>query len=62
MYVANSYSDFVYNTDVVVVNCSACSPSTPTIQVRIPQKPTVLSVNLCLKRTNINKRVRGWTT
>ena len=34
---------------VVVVKWSACSPSTPTIQVRIPLKPTFFSVKLCLK-------------
>ena len=38
---------------------SACSPSTPTIRVRIPLKPTVFSVKLCLKRTKINKKRPG---
>ena len=44
---------------VVVVKWSACLPSTPTIRVRIPLKPTVFSVILCLKRTKINKKRPG---
>ena len=51
------------NTDrswaVVVVKWSACSPSLPTIRVRIPLKPTIFSVKLCLKRTKINKKEAG---
>ena len=42
---------------VVVVKWSACLTSTPTIRVRIPMKPKVFSVNLCLKRMKIR---RGW--
>ena len=41
---------------VVVVKWSACLPSTLTIRVRIPPKPTVFSVKLCLKKTKINKK------
>ena len=44
---------------VVVVKWSACSPSTPTIRVRIPLKPKVFSIILCLKRTKINKKRPG---
>ena len=44
---------------MVVVKWSVCSPSTPSIRVRIPLKPTVLSVKLCLKRTKINKKEAG---
>ena len=43
---------------VVVVKWSACSPSTLTIQVRIPLKTKVF-LNLCLKRTKKNKREAG---
>ena len=44
---------------MVVVKWSVCSPSTPSIRVRISLKPTVLSVKLCLKRTKINKKEAG---
>ena len=40
---------------VVVVKWSACSPSTPTIRVRIPQKPSVFSVK-CVLEKNKNKQ------
>ena len=43
----------------VVVKWSACSPSTPTIRVQIPLKPTIFSVILYLKRTKINKKESG---
>ena len=39
---------------MVVVKWSACSPSTPTILVRIPLKPTVFSVPFVLEK-NENK-------
>ena len=42
-----------------VVKWSACLPSTPTIRVRIPLKPKVFSIILCLKRTKINKKEAG---
>ena len=44
---------------VVVVKWSACSPSTLAIQVRIPRKPKVFSVNLCMKTIKINKKEAG---
>ena len=44
---------------VAVVKWSACSPSTPTIRVRIPLTPTVFLYKLCLKRTKINKKEAG---
>ena len=48
-----------YHRVVVVVKWSACLPSTPKIRVRIPLKPIVFSVMLCLKRTKINKKRPG---
>ena len=44
---------------LVVVKWSACSPSSPTIWVRIPLKSTILLVKLYLKRTKINKKRQG---
>ena len=48
---------------VVVVKWSACSPSTlrlrSTIRVRIPLTTIVFLLNLCLKRTKINKIEAG---
>ena len=40
---------------VVVVKWSVCSPSTPTIRVRIPAEVYKFSVKVLLKRTKINK-------
>ena len=40
-----------------MVKWAGCSPSTLTIQVQIPLKPTVL----CLKRTKIKKKRLGLT-
>ena len=40
---------------VVVVRWSACLPSTPMIQVRIPLKPTVFSVKFAFEK-NENKQ------
>ena len=37
----NSGSKVSFSLAVVVVKWSACSPSTPTIRVRIPLTPTV---------------------
>ena len=46
---------------VVVVKWSACSPSTPIIQVRIPLMPAVFSVNFVFEKIkNKQKRGRGW--
>ena len=45
--------------DVVGVKWSACLPSTPTIRVRIPLKPNIFSIILCLKRTKINQKEAG---
>ena len=45
-----------------VVKWSACSPSTPTIQVPIPLKPTVFSEILCLKKRKQIKKRPGWPT
>ena len=44
---------------VVVVKWTACLPSILTIWVWILLTPTVFSVNLCLKRTKINKNRSG---
>ena len=33
---------------VVMVKCSACLPSAPTIRVRIPLKPTVFFCKICV--------------
>ena len=41
----------------VVVNWSACSPSTPTIRVQIPLKSTVLFCKLCGRAKIIEKEV-----
>ena len=38
-----------------VVKCTACSPSTPTIRVRIPLTPTVFSGEIVLEK-NENKQ------
>ena len=43
----------------MVVKLSACSPSYPTIRVRILLKPNVFSIILYLKRTKINKKRPG---
>ena len=47
------------NRVVMVVKQSACSPSTPTIRVRIMLQSTIFSVKLWLKRTKINKKEAG---
>ena len=45
---------------MVVVKWSACSPSNPTIRVRIPLRSINFLMKLLLKSTKINKRGRGW--
>ena len=44
---------------VVMVKWSSGEPSTPTIRVRIPLNHPIFSVNLCLKRTKVNKKRSG---
>ena len=45
---------------VVVVKWSACSPSTPTFQVRIPLKPTVISIKLCVEKNKNKQKEAGF--
>ena len=46
---------------IVMVKLSACTPSTPTLRVRIPAEVYLFFCNkLSLKRMKINKRGRGW--
>ena len=47
------------NGAVVVVKWSACSPSTLTIRVQIPLKPTVVSVKFGFENKKINKKRPG---
>ena len=49
----------IYFRAVVVVKWSVCSPSTPTIQVQIPLKATVLSVKFVFVNNKINKKRSG---
>ena len=52
--VVENFQTIVYWA-VVVVKWSACSPSTPTIRVWIPLKPTILSVKFVFEK-NTNKQ------
>ena len=45
--------------DVVVVMRSACSPFTLTIRVRIPLKPTVVSVQFLFEKNENKQKVAG---
>ena len=50
-----------YKGAVVVVKWSACSPSFPTIRVRIPLKPTVFSTKYVFEKMRKNRQL-GQTT
>ena len=41
---------------VAVVKCSACSPSTPTIRVRVPLTPTVFSVKFVFEKNKSKQK------
>ena len=45
--------------DVVGVKWSACLPSTPTIRVRIPLKPTVFSVKFVFEKNENKQKEAG---
>ena len=49
----------IYFRAVVMVKWSVCSPSTPTIQVQIPLKATLLSVKFVFVNNKINKKRSG---